>query len=127
MVNFNKMDKSASFRSFSPGPLDVYRQNASFNWYELRRFLEGDEILEFKENIWSIFGKDPLFQRRTTGLSMDEQRRLNFARVKRLIEYDFLPEEELVGTPLKGQSMTSIIGSYNWSLLTKTLLHNQVS
>ena len=30
------------------GPLDVYRQRASFNWKEMVLFLEGEDNLEFK-------------------------------------------------------------------------------
>lgn len=30
------------------GPLDVYRQKASFNWKEMRLFIDGRETVDFK-------------------------------------------------------------------------------
>ena len=30
------------------GPMDVYRQRASFNWKEMVLFLEGEDLLELK-------------------------------------------------------------------------------
>lgn len=30
------------------GPLDIYRKKASFNWKDMIRFLDGDEIYTFK-------------------------------------------------------------------------------
>lgn len=31
-----------------PGPLDVYRKKASFNWKEMVLFLDGEDVQEFK-------------------------------------------------------------------------------
>lgn len=33
---------------FPSGPLDVYRQKASFSWKEMLNFLEGEDIQAFK-------------------------------------------------------------------------------
>jgi acyl-CoA oxidase len=33
---------------FPPGPLDAYRNQASFDWKKLRLFLEDESITEFK-------------------------------------------------------------------------------
>lgn len=30
------------------GPLDIYRRKASFDWKDMMRFLEGEEIIAFK-------------------------------------------------------------------------------
>lgn len=30
------------------GPMDIYRKKASFDWKDMMRFLEGDEIIAFK-------------------------------------------------------------------------------
>lgn len=35
---------------FSAGPLDRYRNNATFNWKKLKVFLETEEIVQFKVN-----------------------------------------------------------------------------
>lgn len=34
-----------------PGPLDVYRKKASFNWKDMVFFLEGEEIYALKVNL----------------------------------------------------------------------------
>lgn len=120
------MEKSKAFHPFSPGPLDDYRKKATFDWYEMKRFMEGEDVLDFKENIWSTLEKDPLFQRKVEKLSIDEQRRLTFLRVKRLVEYDFLSEEEILENPMKACGIHDALGSYNWSLMAKMLLHNLV-
>lgn len=38
-------------QDFSPGPLDVYRKKATFNWKEMRMFLDGEDILRFKVGV----------------------------------------------------------------------------
>lgn len=35
-------------KDFRPGPLDVYRKKATFDWKEMRMFFDGEEILRFK-------------------------------------------------------------------------------
>jgi acyl-CoA oxidase len=36
------------FPDLPPGPLDVYRKQASFDWKKLKFFLEDESLLEFK-------------------------------------------------------------------------------
>ena len=118
------VDDSLIFTKFPPGPLDVYRSQASFDWYDMKRFMDGEQELETKEHIWSILEKDPLFKQTTRGLSIEEKRRITFLRIKRLVEYDFLGEI--------GENFFSIfafadaIGSLNWGLFAKFQLHHQV-
>lgn len=42
------MGLSEEFPELPSGPLDVYRKRASFNWKEMLRFIEGEEIIAFK-------------------------------------------------------------------------------
>lgn len=35
-------------RQPKPGPLDAYRNKASFDWRNMRIFMDGEEILRFK-------------------------------------------------------------------------------
>lgn len=118
------VDNSKVFAKFQPGPLNIYRKQASFDWYDMKRFIEGDEILETKEKVWSVMVKDPLFLETTQGLSIEEKRRLTFLRVKRLVEYDFLGE--LGENPSNVHALTDAIGSLNWGLFAKFQLHHQV-
>lgn len=40
--------KNELLPDFPPGPLDVYRNQASFDWKKLKLFLEDKSITEFK-------------------------------------------------------------------------------
>lgn len=40
--------KNELLPDFPPGPLDVYRNQASFDWKKLKLFLEDESITEFK-------------------------------------------------------------------------------
>lgn len=44
-----KMDHA--IEDLPPGPLDVYRKKASFNWKDMVLFLEGEEICALKVNL----------------------------------------------------------------------------
>ena len=35
-------------KDFPPGPLDTYRKKASFDWKQMRIFLDGEDIIRFK-------------------------------------------------------------------------------
>lgn len=76
------------------GPLDRYRSSASFNWKQMALCLENEEILKFKYEIWEKMQGDPLFQRKIGNQSLHEQRELATLRMKRLKEWNILPEEE---------------------------------
>ena len=122
--SFKMVDRSKVFTKFPPGPLDSYRNKASFNWYEMKRFIDGEELLETKEHVWSVLAKDPLFQRTTRGLSIEEKRRLTFLRIRRLVEYDFMGD--IGENPLNIYTMTDALGSINWGMSAKFQLHHQV-
>lgn len=119
------MEKSKVFVSFPSGPLDVYRKRASFDWYEMKKFINGSDILDIKEEIWATLSKDPLFTQSTKGLSVDEKRHLTWLRIKRLIEYDFMGD--VWENPYKVHAFTDAVGSINWGLATKYQLQFQVN
>ncbi|XP_046840854.1 peroxisomal acyl-coenzyme A oxidase 3-like [Xenia sp. Carnegie-2017] len=118
------MEKSKVFVSFPSGPLDVYRKRASFDWYEMKKFINGSDILDIKEEIWATLSKDPLFTQSTKGLSVDEKRHLTWLRLKRLIEYDFMGD--VWENPYKVHAFTDAVGSINWGLATKYQLQFQM-
>ena len=35
-------------KDFPPGPLDLYRKRASFDWKQMKLFIEGEDVLKFK-------------------------------------------------------------------------------
>ncbi|XP_076992412.1 peroxisomal acyl-coenzyme A oxidase 3 [Tamandua tetradactyla] len=107
------------------GPLQAYRARASFSWKELLLFLEGEDMLRFKQNIFSALEKDPLFARsRGADMSVEKYQELNFLRCKRVFEYDFLSLEETLRAPLKVRALICCLGAYDWSLASKYFLHS---
>ncbi|KAL8581251.1 hypothetical protein ACOMHN_038351 [Nucella lapillus] len=105
------------------GPLDAYRKRASFDWKQMRLFLDGENIIRFKNKVWTTLENDPLFSRGFTTPSLEEQRKLTFQRVRRIFEYDFLSDEEMFGNPIKHQILTNCLGSYDWTVASKMSLN----
>ncbi|XP_059045214.1 peroxisomal acyl-coenzyme A oxidase 3 [Achroia grisella] len=76
------------------GPLDVYRNSATFDWKRFKLSLEGDkELLKLKYKIWQTLEKDPLFAHNTVSPSVEEQKRITQLQLKRINEYKFLTNE----------------------------------
>lgn len=116
-------------KGFASGPLDSYRRQASFDWFEMKVFVEGGEdVVEFKNNIWNTLAKDPLFDRANDSkLSFGERRRLTMKRCTKLAEYNFVTDDDVMANPFFVQAFTDAIGSFDWSLSTKYLLNRTVS
>lgn len=110
-------------KDFPPGPLDEYRKKATFDWKKMRLFLDGEDILRFKNKIWTTLEKDPLFARTLESESLERTRELAFLRTKRLFEYDFLTQNEIFQNPLKHQMQTEALGMYDWSMAAKYTLN----
>ena len=116
-------------KGFASGPLDSYRRQASFDWFEMKVFVEGGEdVVEFKNNIWNTLARDPLFDRANDSkLSFGERRRLTMKRCTKLAEYNFVTDDDVMANPFFVQAFTDAIGSFDWSLSTKYLLNRTVS
>ncbi|RVE60242.1 hypothetical protein OJAV_G00178990 [Oryzias javanicus] len=109
---------------FPSGPLDFYRKKASFDWKEMLRFMDEDEVLQFKEYIFKTLENDPLFARQPgEDVSLEKARELNFLRVKQLFRYNFLTSEEAMGNPWKLIVLEDCLGMYDWSCLAKYFLN----
>ncbi|XP_053112950.1 peroxisomal acyl-coenzyme A oxidase 3 isoform X2 [Hemicordylus capensis] len=109
------------------GPLCAYRKQASFDWKEMVLFIENEDLIHFKNRIFSAFESDPLFARLPgEELSLEKYRELTFLRCRRLFEYDFLRLEDIAEQPLRIIVLISCLGMYDWSLGTKYLLNSQV-
>ncbi|XP_035479352.2 peroxisomal acyl-coenzyme A oxidase 3 [Scophthalmus maximus] len=106
------------------GPLDVYRKKASFNWKDMLRFIDGDEILAFKQHVFKTLENDPLFARQPgEDLPLEKIRELTFLRVKQLFRYDFLTIEEAMANPLKTSILHDCLGMYDMSMSAKSSLN----
>jgi len=110
------------------GPLDLYRNKATFDYKNMKDFVNGGEdITEFKERVWGLMEKDPVFSHDLDkGLSLDGMRRLAMRRCKRIFELDFLNEDEFMGNPFKHQALTDVIGSFDWGVSAKYSLNSAV-
>ncbi|PSN36384.1 Peroxisomal acyl-coenzyme A oxidase 3 [Blattella germanica] len=107
---------------FPPGPLDMYRKKASFDWRKLKLCLEDEELIRYKMKIWKTLESDPLFHHPETRLTLDEERHLAVRRMYRLKEYNFLPFDEMANDIRKPFAMNSAIFQYCPSLAVKFFL-----
>ncbi|XP_067034311.1 peroxisomal acyl-coenzyme A oxidase 3-like [Acropora muricata] len=115
-------------KDFQPGPLDCYRKKASFDWFELKVFMEGGEdVVQFKQNVWKTLERDPLFDRKNDiKLSLSERRQLTMKRCNRLVDYDFISDSVIMANPLLAQAFNDALGAYDWSLSAKYSLNRQM-
>ena len=132
----NKLDQEHSDlcienmnKAFPPGPLDNYRKQASFDWFQMKVFIDGGEdVVRFKQSLWNTLEKDPLFDRTNDSkLSFDERRQLTMKRCIRVAEYNFLTDYQVMGNPMLAQAFNDTLGAYDWSLSAKYLLNRTVS
>ncbi|NXC08227.1 ACOX3 oxidase, partial [Orthonyx spaldingii] len=106
------------------GPLSRYRKKASFNWKEMAVFIDGEDIIQLKNRIFSALENDPLFARHSgEDLCREKYQELTFLRCKRLFEYDFLTQQEIMENPLRSLNMMFCIGMYDWSPCLQLFLH----
>uniref|UniRef100_A0A0A9W8G7 Acyl-coenzyme A oxidase n=1 Tax=Lygus hesperus TaxID=30085 RepID=A0A0A9W8G7_LYGHE len=101
------------------GPLDKYRQMASFDWKKMRDIIDGEELVKFKETCWNAMESEPLFKRGHEVVSFEEYRRLSALRAKKFKTLGILPLEEIVMHPEKMRALSEAIFSYDGSFSVK--------
>ena len=126
-----------SRKRFAPGPLDVYRHAASFDWEALQRSWFGESLVKYREHVWGLLERDPLFRQPVAELEVPRARArprrrvrtheltLAFRQMKRFIEWDLTNEEDLMANPVIGLELPCILGAYDWSTSAKLFLHLQ--
>ncbi|GAB6023201.1 acyl-Coenzyme A oxidase, variant 2 [Chamberlinius hualienensis] len=79
------------------GPLDIYRNRASFNWKQMKCILEGRDMLELENKIWTFLQEDPAFRPLKDDAAFDEIRKATFFRTKKLGEYlrHLIPDDSI--------------------------------
>lgn len=106
------------------GPLDIYRNKASFNWKDMLLFIDGEELLSFKQHVFKTLENDPLFAHRPgEDVPLEKMRELTFLRVKQLFRYDFITKEEAMSNPWMTVSLSDCLGMYDWAMSAKFFLH----
>ncbi|XP_059932732.1 peroxisomal acyl-coenzyme A oxidase 3 [Gadus macrocephalus] len=109
------------------GPMDVYRQRASFNWKEMVLFLEGEDNLEFKRLIFTTLENDPVFARQAgEDLSVEKKRELTFRRVKQLFRYNFVDEEKMMANPYMMCVFSDCLSMYDPAVILKFTLSTEM-
>ena len=93
--------------------LDEWRLKRTFDIAALRDHLEGEEVAAFKQQVWDTLGKDPLFSDPNGELSLDGKRELAFKRMKRIVEYEFLTDEEIMQCPPKVNALVSALTAFD--------------
>uniref|UniRef100_A0A8C3AQ70 Acyl-coenzyme A oxidase n=1 Tax=Cyclopterus lumpus TaxID=8103 RepID=A0A8C3AQ70_CYCLU len=110
------------------GPLDFYRQKASFNWKDMLLFFEGEDILAFKQHVFNALEGDPVFARQPgEDVPLEKMRELTFLRYQRLFRYDFLTRDEVMANPWKTVVLSDCLGMYDWAMSAKYFLNKGVS
>ena len=110
-------------KDLPPGPLDIYRNRASFNWKKMKLLMEGEDAIRFKQKIWSMMENDPIFHHNPWDeTTRDEERRLTFVRMKKLIEYNLLTEEEFISNPMLATVAGQAVAQYSQALGGKKFL-----
>ena len=93
------------------GPLETYRNRATFDWKLLKYNLEGEDFINFQKTLWEFIEKTPIFQNRTCH-SLDEQRKLCSLQIKSLIDHN-------VAHPLSHSHWFNILYQYDASIPVK--------
>ncbi|XP_072751455.1 peroxisomal acyl-coenzyme A oxidase 3-like [Anoplolepis gracilipes] len=73
------------------GPLDAYRKRATFDWRSFKLTLEGEDHVRFQKKLWEFIRTNPVFQRPTGPISLDEARRRSNAQLKVLRDKNINP------------------------------------
>lgn len=90
-----------------PGPLDVYRNKASFDWKKMQILIEGEKALRIKMELWSKFEQDPLFHYSLETCGLDEMRRVCTLRMYRIRELARLYSEITLQDPSVAHAVSS--------------------
>lgn len=80
-------------------------------------------MVRFKANVWNTLQVDPLFQRPPwVELNRQQERHLTLLRLKKLFEYNFLTEEDMVSNPSLVPAFIECLAQYDLSLAAKKFL-----
>jgi len=105
------------------GPLDEYRKRASFDWKRMKLAFEDEDCVRIKEKVFRTLQVDPLFERTPwEEPTRDEERKKVVQRMKKIIEYNFLTEDQFIRNPALGPAIGVATGMYDWSLTAKKFL-----
>uniref|UniRef100_A0A8C4NKZ7 Acyl-coenzyme A oxidase n=1 Tax=Dicentrarchus labrax TaxID=13489 RepID=A0A8C4NKZ7_DICLA len=118
VLGFDPLLKMADLPS---GPLDIYRKKTSFNWKDMLLFIDGEEVLAFKQHVFKTLENDPLFARRPgEDVPLEKMRELTFLRYQQKVS-PFVSAAMV--NPWKTVVLSDCLGMYDWALGAKFFLN----
>lgn len=84
--------------NFPPGPLDIYRKQASFCWKKMITLVDGEDGVKLRFTYYRFFENDPLFHKRDFD-NLDEARKLTTLRIYKMLHAKLLTDEDLIVNP----------------------------
>ncbi|EFA09425.1 peroxisomal acyl-coenzyme A oxidase 3 [Tribolium castaneum] len=93
-------------KNFPPGPLDLYRRRASFDWKKLKVFLETEDIVKYQNELFEVLRTHPEYQHDLLSHSFEEQRRIAVRRALAYADIDLLSVPKIVENVKTGAVMT---------------------
>lgn len=112
-------DAPLVLEDFPPGPLDVYRKQATFDWKKLKVYMEDERLLKIKLDFWKFVESNPVFQQQPATQSLDEFRRVTSARMYALFDKKCLKIEDAVIDPRIPIALYTAMFQYDASLTVK--------
>ncbi len=125
-VPMQSVSQSMMAAAPSSNPLDDWRGQSRGNKQALQELLFGQEIIDYKTNIWDTLTSDPLFGDHGNDLTLHEKRELTFHRLQKLCAFDFLPDEVILDNPRKFLAFNDAIQTIDGSLLPVYVLNTEV-
>ncbi|KAH8240830.1 hypothetical protein KR026_005838 [Drosophila bipectinata] len=115
----NILDDKRIFPEFRGGPLDEYRQRASFCYKRMNVLLEGEEHIRLKHKVWQWMERHPDYQREPEAPSLERTRELANKRQHLLWEQQFYGVNEYINSPYLLLAFGQAIFSYDFSTSVK--------
>ncbi|CAJ0936986.1 unnamed protein product, partial [Mesorhabditis belari] len=106
------------------GPLTPFRETATFDWKALKVHLEGEESIKFKNEVYAVLSRDPIFARDFSRPSTDEYREINHKRWKAVLEHQFI--DDFFAELERTQDLLEILETYDQGLSGRYALHANV-
>ncbi|KAL0272288.1 UNVERIFIED_CONTAM: hypothetical protein PYX00_005324 [Menopon gallinae] len=124
-VQTSEAPKTKLIPDLPQGPLTPYRKTATFCWRKMQIFLETEDILLNKHEMWKKLQDDPLFQRSANSSTHDELRKLTTLRANRIRDYDFFNLQRIMENPQRFLSSIGALTMYDASALIKYIIPAQ--
>ncbi|KMY88516.1 peroxisomal acyl-coenzyme A oxidase 3 isoform X1 [Drosophila simulans] len=114
----NIYDDKRIFPDFRSGPLEEYRERASFCYKRMNVVLEGEDHIRLKHKVWQWMEQHPDYQREP-GSDLERTREMANKRQHLLWEQQFYGVNEYLGTPHLLLAFGQAIFSYDFSTSVK--------